>query len=105
LAVQLTVRLCGLHGDCARAMPPSAARQHGRLGVGAVKPTAVLVHPSGATGPSGPKGEKGEKGEKGDTGACSPIAHLHILTKAAHRRCTSSTCITRWLVAHDSRGQ
>ena len=29
------VRLCGLHGDCARAMPPSAARQHGRLGVGA----------------------------------------------------------------------
>jgi hypothetical protein len=50
-------------------------------------------------------GAKGDKGEKGDTGACSPIAHLHILTKAAHRHCTSSTCITRWLVAHDSRGQ
>ena len=33
LAVQLTVRLCGLHGDCARAMPPSAARQHGGLSV------------------------------------------------------------------------
>jgi hypothetical protein len=103
LALQLTgatVRFAWRLCTCHAALCGQATWALG--GGGGLKPTAVLVHRSGATGPTGPKGDKGEKG---DTGACSPIAHLHILTKAAHRHCTSSTCITRWLVAHDSRGQ